>query len=73
MLMRPLPHGPGEIDAAPLHDDVDVGARATEETVTHEASDHEGTHPPLGSDLTDDAENRAVQKLGGYRGHNISS
>ena len=73
VLLRLLPHGLREIDPTPLHDDVDVGARAAEEAVAHEAADHERTPPPLGSYLADDAEDRTVKKLGGYRGHSISS
>ena len=73
VLPRPLPDSAREINAAALHDDVDVVAGTAQEAVTDIAADHKGADAPLGSDITDYPEDGPVQKLVGYRWHSISS
>ena len=71
--MRPLAHGACELDSAAFHDYVYIAGRAAEEAVAHIASDHEGTHLPLGGDFADEAEDLAIQILRHYCRHSISS
>ena len=51
----------GQFNSASLHDDIYVLARTSEETVTHIAADHEGTHPFLGRNLRNNGKYLMIQ------------
>lgn len=67
--MGTFPHEAGEIDSAPFDNYIDIVALASEETVAHIASDHEGTHALFSGDITYYMENLPPKKLGSNGGH----
>ena len=62
-------HGFRQVDAAPLHHDVDIIVLAAQEAVSHITADHESAHTQAGGHVAHEAEDRGIQEslCNGYR------